>query len=158
MSNEAQPNFEIIRVYTKNISLESPNSPEVFTQEATPEIGVQVSNAAQDLGDNFHEVNLRITVTAKAKIGEEEKTLFLAEVEQSGIFNISGFEADNLAHMRGAFCPNILFPYAREVIDSLVRRAGFPPVILAPIDFNMVYAQNLAQMEQAAAESEEVDA
>ncbi len=152
MSNQQQPHFDILRIYTKNISLECPNSPQVFMEQGQPEIGIQLSNETQALGDDQHEVALRITVTAKV----EEKVLFLVEVEQAGIFTLKGFEEEQLSHMRGAFCPNIIFPYAREIIDNLVRRAGFPPIILAPIDFNAIYAERLAQTD--AAEEPKVDA
>lgn len=135
--------FDILKIFSKNISLETPNSPAIFGEEWKPEISVQLANLANPLNnEGLAEICLRITVTAK--IGD--KTAFLCEVEQAGVFNVKGFNQDQLGHMQGAFCPNILFPYAREAIDALLVKAGFPPVQLAPVNFDALYAQRLAEI------------
>lgn len=159
MSQEKQPAFDIIRIYTKNVSLESPNTPEAFKANVAPEIQIQLGNDHRMIEEGIFEVLLRVTVTAKFKVGEEgseeERVMFLAEVEQAGLFHIEGFEDAQADHLRGAFCPNILYPYIRPILDGLISGAGFPPVILSPINFEAVYADRMAQL---AAQNEEVDA
>lgn len=155
MSNQPEQRFDIQRIYTKNISLESPNSPDVFKNMQNPDISVQLSNDSENLEGDIFEVRLRVTLTAEYG---EKKTMFLAEVEQAGIFELGGFTDEQLEHMKGAYCPNILFPYVRETLDNLVVRAGFPPVILAPINFDAIFAHRQAQMAEEAANSAETDA
>jgi len=113
-----------------------------------PQINVQINTANQAVADDTYEVVLDITVTAK----QEEKTAFLAEVKQAGIFTIAGFPKENIGGMVGAFCPETLFPFAREAISELVSKGGFPPLLLAPVNFNALYTQ---QMQQAEAQPEE---
>src|SRR5699024_1775380 len=155
MSNQPEQRFDIQRIYTKNISLESPNSPDVFKNMQNPDISVQLSNDSENLEGDIFEVRLRVTLTAEYG---EKKTMFLAEVEQAGIFELGGFTDEQLEHMKGAYCPNILFPYVRETLDNLVVRAGFPPVILAPINFDAIFAHRQAQLAEEAANSAETDA
>ncbi len=135
------PRFEVHKLYLKNTSLEAPNSPALFQEQWTPEINIQLANMAEAISDGVYEVALRVTVTAKAG----EKTAFLVEVEHAGVFTITDMEPAQLGHMHGAFCPTILFPYIRETIDSLLVKAGFSPLQLAPINFDMLYAQRLEQ-------------
>ncbi|MFT2092576.1 protein-export chaperone SecB [Paraglaciecola sp. 2405UD69-4] len=142
------PQFSIQRIYTKDISFEAPNSPAMFQKEWKPEVKLDLDTKSNPLGENLYEVVLSVTVTAE--IGEE--TAFLCEVQQAGIFSIGKMPEQNLAQMIGAFCPNTLFPYARETIASLVNRGTFPPLNLAPVDFNQVFAaymQKRAQQDQA---------
>lgn len=138
------PRFEVHKLYLKNASVEAPNSPQVFSEQWTPEIAVQLANLNTPLNEEgLFDVALRVTATAKAG----EKVVFLIEVEYAGIFTIAGFDADQTGHMQGAFCPNMLFPYARETLDSLLVKAGFAPITLAPVNFDALYAQRLEQMK-----------
>ena len=147
-SEEAQgPQFSIQRIYTKDISFETPNSPAIFQKEWKPEIQLDVDTKSSKLADNLYDVVLSVTVTAK--LGKE--TAFLCEVQQAGIFMIGDMPNQNIAQMLGAFCPNTLFPYARETISNLVNRGTFPPLNLAPVDFNSVFA---AYMQKRAQEAE----
>ena len=149
MSEENQQ-FAIQKIYLKDVSFESPNSPQAFTNgEWQPQINVQINSSNQAIADDTYEVVLDITVTAK----HEEKTAFLAEVKQAGIFTIAGFPQENLGGMIGAFCPETLFPFAREAISELVSKGGFPQLLLAPVNFNALYTQQVQQ--QAAAQAEE---
>ncbi len=146
---EENQQFAIQKIYLKDVSLESPNSPQVFSNgEWTPEINVQINSNNQSIGENTYEVVLTITVTAT----QAENTAFLVEVKQAGIFTITGFSEENMAGMVSAYCPETLFPYAREVISDLVTKGGFPQLLLAPVNFNALFAQ---QMEQQAAETSE---
>ena len=147
MNQEAAPSFAIEKLYVKDISLEVPNAPEIFLESEGPEIGIQLQTAVAALGDDAFEVTLTTTVTAK--VGEE-KTVFLVEVGQAGIFRVRNVPEDNLAPLLSIACPNILFPYAREVVSDIVSRAGFAPVVLQPVNFEALYA---ARLEQAAAEA-----
>ncbi len=150
-TNQAQaengPEFAIVRIYLKDVSLETPNSPGVFTQEFKPEIKLQLNTAIKRIEEDLHEVILNITVTAK----HGEKTGFLVEVQQAGLFSLKGFDDAQKGTMLGAYCPNILFPYAREEISGLVTKGGFPPLLLAPINFDLMYAEKTAEKAQQAA-------
>ncbi len=146
MSEENQQ-FAIQKIYLKDVSFESPNSPQAFTNgDWQPQINVQINSSNQGIADNTYEVVLDITVTAK----HEEKTAFLAEVKQAGIFTITGFSQENMGGMIGAFCPETLFPYAREAISELVSKGGFPQLLLAPVNFNALYTQQMQQQADAA--------
>lgn len=146
-SAEDVAEFAILRIYLKDVSFETPNSPGIFAQEFKPEIGVQLNTAISKVEDDTYEVVLNITVTAK----QGEQTGFLAEVQQAGLFALKGFDEAQKGTMLGAFCPNTLFPYAREAISALVGKGGFPPVLLAPINFDMMYAEKAAENAQQAA-------
>lgn len=140
--------FSIQKLYVKDVSFESPNAPVVFTDgEWQPEVNVQLNSSNQSVGQDTFEVDLKITVTAK----QNKKTAFLVEVTQSGIFTISGFEQDNLKGMLGAYCPETMFPFAREAISELVTKGGFPPLLLAPVNFNALYMQQVQQQQAATA-------
>ncbi|BBB31256.1 protein-export chaperone SecB [Neptunomonas japonica] len=138
------PQFSIQRVYVKDASLETPNSPQIFTKKWQPEINLEMNTKTTPLSEEHFEVVLTLTVTVK----NEEDTAFLVEVQQGGIFQVSGMNEQEISHTLGAFCPNLLFPYARETIDTLVTKASFPPLMLAPVNFDALYAQ---QMQQKAA-------
>lgn len=149
-NNEAQQNFSIQRIFLKDLSFETPNSPQIFQKEWKPDVKLDLDTQSQELGAGVYEVVLRLTVTVK----NEEDTAFLCEVQQGGIFSVDGMEPQQLAHCLGAFCPNILFPYARETISSLVVKGSFPQLNLAPVNFDalfMSYLQQQAQEEQAQA-------
>jgi len=143
MSEEQQASFNIEKIYVKDLSLEIPNAPQVFLQADTPQLDVQVHNEAQQFADSLYEVVVTVTVTAKAG----DKTLFLAEVAQAGIFTVRGVPAEELDPLLGIGCPTILYPYVREAISDLVTRGGFPPVLLSPVSFEALYMQR-RQAEQ----------
>ena len=142
-STPAQPEFQIQRIYVKDVSFEAPNTPVVFQKEWQPEIKLDMDTQTQVLGQDVYEVALTLTVTCK--LGEE--TAFLCEVKQAGIFTAANLDAQNLAHCLGAFCPNILFPYARETVAGLVSRGSFPQLNLAPVNFDALFASHIAQLE-----------
>jgi preprotein translocase subunit SecB len=146
MSEAAQQQFAIQRIYTKDISFETPNSPAIFTQEWKPEINIDLNTRSTPLNEVVHEVVLKLTVTCKVA----DRTAFLCEVQQAGIFTIGGFPEDQMGQMLHAYCAGILFPYAREVISDLVTKGSFPQLVLAPINFDAVYAQHLEQQSAAA--------
>lgn len=151
MSEENQQ-FAIQKIYLKDVSFESPNSPQAFTEgDWKPKINVQINSSNSVIAQDTYEVVLDITVTAD----QNEKTAFLAEVKQAGIFTMAGFPEENLGGMVGAFCPESLFPYAREAISELISKGGFPPLYLAPVNFNALYTQQLQQKQAAATETEQ---
>jgi preprotein translocase subunit SecB len=149
-STEApQVEFAIQRIYTKDISFETPNSPQVFQQEWKPEVKVDLDTSSNKLADNVFEVVLTLTVTAKVA----DKTAFLCEVHQGGIFTLGNMPEPQLAHAVNAYCPNILFPYARETVSNLVNRGSFPQINLAPVNFDALFAnyvQQQAEQQKAA--------
>jgi preprotein translocase subunit SecB len=134
--------FHLQKIYIKDVSFETPNSPEVFMQEWTPEVELNLGSSAAQIQENTFEVSLKLTVTVKL----EQKTAYLVEIAQAGIFAAAGFEENELGHLLGSYCPNILFPYAREAVSDLVIRGGFPPMLLAPVNFDALYAQRLDEM------------
>jgi len=141
---EAQPSpsFQIEKLYVKDLSLELPNAPQVFLQNENPQLEIQVRNEGQKFADALYEAVVTVTVTAR--VGE--KTLFLAEAAQAGIFSLRDIPEADIGPLLGIACPNILYPYVREAISDMVTRAGFPPVLLAPVSFEALYAQrNQAQ-------------
>ncbi len=144
-----QQQFTIQRIYTKDLSFESPASPNVFRKQWQPKVNVDLNtrSAGVDEEGNF-EVVLTLTITAT----QDEETAFLVEIQQAGIFFIQGIEGPDLQRVLGTAAPNILFPYARENIDSIVVKGGFPPVMLAPVNFDGLYQQALAQAEQQTAQ------
>lgn len=137
----ATSNFIIQRIYVKDISFESPNTPYTFDAQWQPELEVNLETQSNPIQDTQHEVILTIT----AKVSVNAKLAFLVEVKQAGIFLIAGLTPEQLHHALGSFCPNILFPFAREVIADLVTRGGFPQLLLAPVNFDALYQQHLAQ-------------
>ena len=145
---QPQQQFAVQRIYTKDISLESPATPAVFKKQWQPQISVDLATKSDKIDEvSNYEVVLTLTITAKV----EEETAFLIEVQQAGIFIITGFEPDDLRRIVGTAAPNILFPYARECIDNLCVKGGFPPVMLAPINFDAMYQQALEQAQAAPA-------
>lgn len=138
------PQFAIQRIYTKDISFETPNSPAIFTEKWEPNVNIDLNTSATALQEGLYEIVL--TVTVLTKIGE--KTAYLAEVQQAGIFIIAGFNDQERDGMIHSYCPNILFPYAREVISDLVSKGSFPQMLLSPINFDALYAQHLQQKAQ----------
>lgn len=141
-----QVEFNIQRVYVKDISFECPNSPEIFKKEWAPEVKMDIDTHSKKLEDGVYEVTLSLTATATV----EGEVAFLCEVQQAGIFSVSQLEGPQLAHCLNAFCPNILFPYAREAVSSLVTRGTFPQLNLAPVNFDALFQQAMANKQPEA--------
>jgi preprotein translocase subunit SecB len=150
--NQAEQNtreFALQRIYIKDVSFETPNSPAIFSEEWKPESNLNINSNVTKLADDTYEVVLTITVTTK--VGD--KTAFLVEIQQAGIFGVKGFADAELGHMMGAYCPNVLFPYARELISDLVGKGSFPQLLLSPVNFDAVYAQHMHEQQKKAGEN-----
>ena len=143
-----QPVFSIEKLYVKDLSVEVPGAPQIFLERENPQINVQLSTAGRAIEDGVYEITLTVTVDAKIS---EDRTLFLIEVAQAGIFQIRIVPQDDLEPVMMIGCPNILFPYAREAVSDAVTRAGFQPVLLAPVNFETLYQ---SQRQQAAARAD----
>ena len=144
-AQQSQGKFSIQKIYIKDVSFETPNSPAIFAEkEWAPDINVQMGSQAIKMNDTLHEVTLSVTVTAK----QGDKTAFLVEVQQAGVFQTEGIEPQQMGHLLGSYCPNLLFPYAREAVSDLVTRGGFPQLLLAPVNFDALYAQHMQQQAQ----------
>ena len=144
MSETQQPQqqpatFQIEKVYVKDLSLEIPGAPQVFMGQAQPELEVRIDAGSAQFAEGYFEVTVTATVIARAA----ERTLFLAEVVQAGIFALRNVPAEELGPLLGIACPTILYPYVREAISDLVTRGGFPPVLLSPISFEQLYLQRM---------------
>jgi preprotein translocase subunit SecB len=139
-TTEKQPEFAINRIYIKDLSFEAPNTPHVFKEEWQPQVDLNLDTTHQHVDGDLHEVTLKVTVSAKIK----DKTIFLVEVEQGGIFVMAHFSDEQKDELIGSFCPNVLFPYARETVSDLINRGGFPPLYLAPVNFDAIYRQRNA--------------
>lgn len=144
-ANAGQGQFGIQKIYVKDVSLETPNTPQLFMEQTPPSqppnVNYQLTSSSQGLAQNLFEVTLSVTVTVTIS----GKTAFLVEVQQSGIFTIQGFPQDRIGYLLGSYCPTILYPYLRETVSDLVIRSGFPPLLLEPVNFDAMYAQHLQQ-------------
>ncbi len=143
MSEKENPVFAIEKIYIKDLSVEVPNAPQIYLERETPQINIQLQTKAAGVGEGLYEVTL--TTTATSKLGE--KTVFLVEVGQAGIFRVQNVPEENMDPLLSIACPNILFPYAREVVSDAVIRAGFPPLLLQPVNFEALYMARLQQQE-----------
>ncbi|MBK8337571.1 MAG: protein-export chaperone SecB [Sterolibacteriaceae bacterium] len=141
MADTQQAQFSIEKIYVKDLSLEVPNAPQIFLQRDQPEVQVQLHTEGSGVDEGVFQCLLTVTVTAK--LGD--KTMFLVEAAQGGIFQIRNVPQQDLEPILSIACPNILFPYARETISDTINRAGFPPVLLAPVNFEVLYQQRLEQ-------------
>lgn len=141
----AGPQVGLQKIYVKDASFEAPNAPSIFQQNGQTDVNLNLNQRVNQLGDNAYEVVLTVTVTAK--LGET--TAYLVEIQQAGIFAVNGFEEQQLHALIGSYCPQVLFPYARQAVSDLVGQGGFPPLMLQHVDFNAVYAQ---QMQKRAEE------
>ena len=150
MEQNAQPVFAIEKLYVKDLSVEVPNAPEIFLEREQPQVEIQLNTGGRGIGDGVFEVILTVTVTAKF----EDKTVFLVEVGQGGIFRIQNVPDEQLEPLIAVACPNILFPYAREAVSDAVARAGFQPIILQPVNFEGMYMQRLPQQAESGAPAE----
>ena len=152
MNEPKQPIFGIEKIYVKDLSLEIPHAPDVFLTGEQPQVEVQLHNEGALIGEGLYQVVLTVTVTAKAG----EKTMFLVEAAQAGIFQIRNVPEAELEPLLATACPNILFPYVRETVSDVVSRAGVPPVYLAPVNFEAIYLQRLQQAQAQAAPKIEI--
>ncbi|QLQ27572.1 protein-export chaperone SecB [Pseudoxanthomonas mexicana] len=137
----AGPAFTVEKIYVKDVSFEVPGAPAIFTENMQPELQLNLNQRVQRLGENAFEVVLGVTLTCKAG----DKTAYVAEVQQAGIFGLMGLEAQAVDVLLGTQCPNILFPYVRQLVSDLVQAGGFPPFFLQPINFEALYAESLRQ-------------
>ena len=140
----ASVQFQIQKLYTKDISLELPNAPQIFQETGQADVKMTLSQRVEELGENVHEVVLTVTVTATV----DERTAYLVEVAQAGIFQIAGFNDQARHAVINTLCPGTLFPYARQTISGLVADGGFPPLTLQPVNFEQLYAQRMQQLAQ----------
>jgi preprotein translocase subunit SecB len=142
---QTQGQMRMQKIYVKDISLETPNSPQVFMQQQQfqPQVDFNINANSQRIQEDLFEVTLNVTVTVK----NGEQTAFLVEVQQAGLFTLTGFQSQQLHYMLGAYCPSVLFPYARESVSDLVTRSGFPPLLLEPVNFDAAYGQHLEQQQ-----------
>jgi preprotein translocase subunit SecB len=141
----AQPVFTIEKIYVKDLSVEVPNAPQVFLERDTPRVDIQLSTEAKPIDDGHYNVVVSVTTTATLN----DKTVFLVEAHQAGIFQVRNIPADSIEPVLSVTCPNILFPYVRETVSEAISRAGFPPFLLAPVNFEALYQQRLQQQGQA---------
>lgn len=140
------PSFTVEKIYVKDLSMEVPGAPAVFNEQAQPQLQMNLNQQVTRLNDAAFEVVLGITLTCTA----DEKPLYLAEVKQAGVFGLAGFDAQTLDAVLGTHCPNVLYPYARQIISDLIQAGGFPPFLLQPINFEALYAEGLRQRAQQA--------
>ena len=138
--------FVIQKIYTKDVSFESPNSPDIFREEWKPKLDLQLGNEYRRIDEDNHEIILSVTVTAK--VGD--KTAFLVEVKQAGIFSLTGYSDEEMGPLIGSYCPNTLFPFVREVVSDVVTKGGFPQLVLSPVNFDAMY---MHQKEQVIAQA-----
>lgn len=143
MSEEVEQNFSIARIFIKDLSLESPKAPQIFEKEWNPKLNLEVDVTNEKLKDTVYQVILKLGVSVQT----DDKMAFLIEVQQAGVFVVQGFDEKTVDHILGSMCPNILFPYARETVDSLAVRATFPAPMLAPINFDALLEQRKKQKE-----------
>lgn len=139
-----QPQFALQRIYIKDLSFEAPMGHEAFQKQWRPQVQMDLNTATNKIDEKNYEVVLRLTITAK----QEEEAAFLVEVQQGGIFACDGFDAQQLHQVLNIMCPNILFPYAREAVDNLVTKGSFPPLMIAPVNFEALYQQALAKQAE----------
>jgi len=148
-SQAQQGQFVIQKIYVKDSSFEAPNTPQAFTQQKPPSVNMRLGSASSLVHDGLYEIVLSVTVTAT----QDDKTTFLVEVQQAGLFAVQGLPEAQLDHMLGAYCPNLLFPYAREAVSDMVTRGGFPQLLLNPVNFDALYAQQLQQRSEQGAQA-----
>jgi preprotein translocase subunit SecB len=146
---QTPPQLSIQKIYTKDVSFETPNSPHSFRTEWKPDMDIQLQNEATHLENDLYEIVVRVTVTVKL----DGQAAFLAEVNQAGIFSASGYSQEQMGHLLGSYCPGVLYPYARELVSDLITRGGFPQLLLAPVNFDALYARHL-QEKQAGGDSQ----
>jgi preprotein translocase subunit SecB len=144
MAEKPAQKFEIQKIYIKDLSFETPNTPKIFTEKWNPKTDVHIQTDNDKLDENIFEVGITVTVTAT----QDETTAFLAEVKQAGIFFIQHFPDEQHKQLLGSYCPNILFPFARETVAELVTKGGFPQLLLNPVNFDALYQQHLTAVKE----------
>jgi preprotein translocase subunit SecB len=137
------PTFSVEKIYVKDVSYEAPNAPQVFGEQGQPNLEMNLNPRVQRVGDSLFEVELGVTLTCKLA----DKTVYLVEVRQAGLFGLNGFDEPTLDAMLGAHCPSILYPYARQIVSDMISAGGFPPFVLQPINFEGMYADGLRQRQ-----------
>ena len=147
-AENAGPQFSVEKIYVKDVSFESPKSPMIFTEQAQPQINLNLSQRVQRLNDNAFEVVLGVTITCTAGEGEGAATVYVAEVQQAGVFGLAGFEPQVADALLGTQCPSMLYPYARQLLGDLIQAGGFAPFLLQPINFDALYAEGLRQRQE----------
>lgn len=146
-----QPQVAVQKIYVRDASIEVPDGPLVFTREFNPELKVDLNTSTQHIDEQGYQVTLTVTVTAQ----QDDQNAYIVEVQQAGVFQVVGFDSDDQrAHVLGAYCPGMLFPYVRETVSAMVQRAGFPPFLLQPVNFDSLYQQQLQQQQQQGAPAE----
>lgn len=140
---QIQPQLALERIYAKDISFEVPSA-KVFTKEWQPELNINLSSSAEQIDSSHYEVVLKVTVSAD----NQQETAFIAEVQQAGIFLMENIDQEQIPQLLGAYCPSILFPFAREAINDIVTKGSFPQLLLAPINFDAAFAENVARAQQ----------
>ena len=151
--DQAQRQFTLQKQYMKDASFEVPNAPQIFQETGKPEYKMNLAQRVAELGENLHEVVLTLTITATMG----EKTIYLVEVHESGVFHIAGFSEQEQTVLINTMCPHYLFPYARSAINGMVTEGGFPPPPIQPVNFDQVYASRVQQSQQGAAEGGEAE-
>ena len=145
MSEQPKPNFFIQKIYSKDLSFEAPSAPDMFKLNWQPQANVDLNSNAKKIDEDTYEVDLNVTLTAN----NQNKTAFIAEIKQSGIFTITAIPQEQIGHMLGSYCPSLLFPYAKEAISGLIAKGGFPLINISPVNFDALYAQNIAKEQEA---------
>ncbi len=148
-ANQNKPPFTVKKIYLKDCSFEAPNTPKIFSETWSPDVNIQLQNSGSALGENLFEVVLSITITTKLK----EKTAYLIEIHQAGIFEASGIDEKLIPKFLGTFCPYTLFPYLRQAVDDLLHKGGFPVFLLSPVDFDSIYEGQIQQQQAATTEA-----
>ncbi len=143
----SQPQVGVQKIYVKDASFEAPSAPHIFQEQGQPQVQLNLNQTVNGLADGVYEVVLAVTVTCKIA----DKNAYLAEVKQAGVFSLSGFDQANLHGVLGTFCPNTLFPYARQAISDMVLAGGFPPFLLQPINFDQLYLEQMRRRSSEAA-------
>ena len=142
------PQFSVEKIYVKDVSFEAPRTPQAFGEQGQPQLQMNISQKVQRLNEGAYEVVLGVTLTCTLP---EDKTIYVVEVQQAGVFGLSGFDDNTLDVMLGTHCPNVLYPYARQTIGDLIQAGGFPPFLLQPINFEALYAEGVRQRGAQAA-------
>jgi len=143
------PQFNIEKLYVKDVSFESPKAPQIFNEQAAPQLNMNLNQRVERLNDTAYEVVLSVTLTCTTGEGDGN-TVYVVEVQQAGVFSLVGFEPNVIDALLGTQCPTILYPYARQVIGDLIQAGGFPPFLLQPLNFDALYAESLRQRQQQA--------
>jgi preprotein translocase subunit SecB len=146
LPQQGQAQLNLQRIYVKDVSFEAPGAPQIFQQQGQPNVELNLSQRVAPLGNDAFEVVLSVTATCKV----EDKTAYLAEVQQAGIFGLTGFDAASRDTVLATYCPNVLFPYVRQVISDMVQNGGFPPFFLQPINFDALYAEQQRRRAEGA--------